>query len=540
MIRRRRAALAGAAALLLLAACQDRRGLTTPSPTPAPAVAPLATAATKPRVDVRWDPKTGRGDVIHHLAGGDLLRTCFQCSYAGYTGGLAIGAEGGSGMALYPRQPRDGYREINVWCAQDESIWDRDEAAEYSWGWSENYGTGRDGRRLELVRAEVTEAGPDRVVLRAQSQGGCYRVTRVATTRAGVRWWVLATRITNACDRPVHFDFFSGEDPWIGRYRSSEGDVGWTEGQLVRHEAAFGPGEWFAGGMYDLGNRALGEAEGSFSNQANAFVLDPATPLPDVVLYANAFVHDEAEVDPRRPLDNQSLTAVNLGWKDRTLLPGEGMTIAMALGLAETGAPGTVPRPPALDDADWSAWRPHLVEGPGVEPDRAVRFAAEHVTLDVTAGASDVTGLYTVRNPSGDATTVLIRYPILVAPDRPAPAEVLVDGVARTPSVDAAEPGAAATVSVSFPVHLAAHGIARFHIRYRQPHRGRTAAYLVTTARRWSQPVGRAVFVVRHPAELGQVALSLAGARIRQDAGIVTHTVAFSDFAPDEELVVRW
>ncbi|TNF32473.1 MAG: hypothetical protein EP329_10025, partial [Deltaproteobacteria bacterium] len=395
MIPRGTAVLLGAAALAALVGCQERRGLTTPPPAPPAEAAPTA----PPRVEVRWDPKTGRGDVIHHLAGGDLLRTCFQCRYAGYTGGLAIGSEGGSGMALYPRRPIRGYREINVWCAQDESIWDLDAGVEYSWGWSENFGRGRDGERLELVRGEVLEAGPERVVLRALNVGGCYRVTRVATTRAGAPWWVLATRVTNGCDHPVRFHLYSGEDPWIGRYRSSDGDVGWTRDALVRHEAAFGPGEWDAGGMYDLGNRALGQDEGSFSNQADAFVLDPATPLPDVVLYANSFAHEPREVDPARPLDNQSLTAVNLGWRDRTLAPGEGLTVAMALGLAETGAPGTVPRPPALTDADWSLWRAHLAETPRRDPDPAVRFAAERVTLDVGARVLGVDGLYTVRNP---------------------------------------------------------------------------------------------------------------------------------------------
>lgn len=524
---------AALAALVALAGCEDRRGLTSPT------VELRAAPAAKDRVEVRWDPATGRGDVIHHEADGDLVRTCFQCRYRGYTGGLAIGSEGGSGMALYPREPIRGYREINLWCAQDESIWDLDEEREYSWGWSENIGTGRDGERLELVRGEVVEPGPERVVLRSLNVGGCYRVTRVATTRAGVRWWILATRVTNGCDHPVRFDLFSGEDPWIGRYRSSDGDVGWTAGQLVRHEAAFGPGEWESGGLYDLGNRALGQTEGSFSNQADAFVLDPATPLPDVVLYANRFAHDASEVDPERPLDNQTLTAVNLGWRGRTLAPGEGLTVAMALGMAETGEPGAVPRAPALTDADWSLWRAHLVEDARPEADRAVRFAAERVVLDVAATALDVDGLYTVRNPDDAAMTVLIRYPILVAPDRPAPATVAVDGVAMTPQRDPDHPGES-TVSVSFPVRLPPRGIARFHITYRQPHTGREAAYLVTTARRWSRPVGRAVFVVRHAPDLGDVTLSFPGARTRQVAGRTVHTLAFSDFAPHRELVVRW
>jgi hypothetical protein len=536
----KRRLLSAAAPLLALALLDPCAGGADVSDPPPRLISASPAASDAVRVQVRWDPATGRGDVIHHLAGGDLLRTCFQCTYAGYTGGLAIGSEGGSGMALYPRRPTRGYREINVWCAQDESIWDRDDAVEYSWGWSENFGRGDDGRRLEYEGGQILEAGPARVALRTVNAGGCYRVTRVATTRAGARWWVLATRVTNRCPHPVRFDFYSGEDPWIGRYRSSDGDVGWTPSGLVRHEAAFAPGELEAGGLYDLGNSALGQTEGTFSNQANAYVLDPAAPLPDVALFANAFAHDPADVDPARPLDNQSLTALNLGWRDRVLAPGEGLTVAFAMGMAETGEPGATPRPPTLDDADWSIWRAHLPTGPRAAEGDAVRFAAERVELDLDAAELRVDGLYTVRNPGAAAATLVIRYPILVAPDRPAPTVVDVDGRPLTPAPDAPDGDAPATVSVRFPVPVPAHGIARFRVRYTQPHRARTAAYLVTSARTWPTPLERAVFVVRHPATLGDVQLSYAGGSVRRQGDAIVHTVARRDFRPAEELVVHW
>jgi hypothetical protein len=126
------------------------------------------------------------------------------------------------GLGCIRRLPYRGYRKINVLCAQDDSIWDRDQRVEYTYGWSENYGKGDDGLTLESQRGRVIESGPDAVVLQCENAGGCFRVTKVATTRKEASWWILATRIANRCDHPVHFDHFTGDDPWIGLYQSSE------------------------------------------------------------------------------------------------------------------------------------------------------------------------------------------------------------------------------------------------------------------------------------------------------------------------------
>lgn len=497
----------------------------------------IPTAQAAGRLEVRWDPKTGRGDVIDHGANGDLYRTCFHCRFAGYTGGLVIGSETGSGVGLYPKEPIRGFRSVNVWCAQDESIWDRDQSTEYTYGWSENYGRGADGERLEYVRGRVLEAGPGRVVLQSRNEGGCYRVTKLASTRQGTRLWILSTRIVNRCERAVHFDFFTGEDPWIGLYRSSDGDVGWTPDGLVRTETAFEEGRFRAGGFYDLGNRALGqkEGEGGFSNQANFIALDPATALPDVVLFANRFAHAPSDIAPDRPLDNKSLSALNLGWTDRTLQPGEGLTIALAMGLAVTAEPGEVPRVPEITDDDWSVWRRFLVERPRPAPAELIDFAAERVELDLTDSRLVVDGAYTLVNRGHAAATARIRYPILEGPGRPAPSTVQVDG--RTLPVAVGEDGAA---EVEFRVELRPRGIVRFRIRYTQPHSGREAGYMVTSARRWPSPIARAVFVVRHPESMGAVASSFAfGSTVRRE-GVVEHVIAMRDFRPDEELMLRW
>jgi hypothetical protein len=487
---------------------------------------------------VRWSAKTGKGDVVQRLPGGDLLRTCFHVGYAGYTGGLVIGAYNGSGLGFYPKKPIRGFRRINVLCAQDESILDRASGKELTYGWSENLGTGPDGERLEYVRGRILERGPRRVVLQSENAGGCYRVTKVATARRGTRYWIIATRVTNRCDKPVRFDLFSGDDPWLGLYRSSDGDVGWSaERGILRNEAAFGPGRFTAGGLYDLGNRALGQKEGGFSGQANFFAVDPAVPLPDLTLLANRFAHAASEVDPKRALDNKSITALNLGWIDRSLPPGRGFTFALAMGLARTDPrrPGALPRLPDITPADWSVWRRYLSEGGGGQ---GVEFAAERMELDLSPDRLRVRGTYWLRNRSADSVTLGIHYPILSDADRPPPDHVEVDGeqvpVSRTEGT--AHPGA------RFPVRVPPRGLARFVVRYTQRHTGNRAGYMVTSARRWPVPLTRAVFLVRHPASMGRVRLSYRPDQVRRlDGGeTVELLVVRQPFSPKREIELRW
>jgi hypothetical protein len=212
-------------------------------------------------------------------------------------------------MELRPRQPIRGYDSINVFCAQDESIWDLDEQAEYTYGWSENFGTGPDGKRLEYVRGQVLEHDDAHVVMSSENAGGCYQVSKVVTTSAEWRYWIIASRIQNRCAHPVHFHFHSGDDPWIGRYASAEGDVGWTEAGLVRKETGFLAGEFTAGGLYDLGNSERGQTDKRFSNQADFFALDPTLPLPDFTGFANRFAHHPGEIDGKKPLENRTMIA---------------------------------------------------------------------------------------------------------------------------------------------------------------------------------------------------------------------------------------
>lgn len=488
-----------------------------------------------PQFELNWNPENGQGQVVQNFPAGDLLRVCFHCAYRGYSGGLIIGSYNSSGFGFSPARPIHGFKKINVFCAQDESIWDLDEKREYSYGWSENFGTGSDGERLNYIRGRILDKGPVQIVLQSENSGGCYRVIKVAYSRLNARWWILATRIINNCSHDIKFDFYSGDDPWLGTYRSSDGDVGWTPAGIIRTETLFGIGQFTEGGLYDLGNQALGQKEGSFSNQANFFKLDPATILPDQAIFANSFAHSVKDIDPNRVLDNRTMTALNLGWTGQQLKPGKGLTLAWAMGLAETDFPGQTPRTPLITDEDWSVWRKYLKEGNPASSAPAVEFAAERVEIEIQKGLMQVRGSYYLRNRHQSATTIGIGYPVLTSPECSPPSFLLINGHKIPVKIKSDK-----LVIGYFPRQLPPSSLTEFQVGYSQNLSGRQAAYMVTSAHTWPTPITRTVFVIRYLRSLGDVSISYPVKEIRTVGDWMEKLLVFQPFQPDRELVIKW
>lgn len=528
-------------ALLLVFGCARRKNDHPQEHQPASSATAVASAgeasrtdAVRPWLENTWDPKTGRGLVTHHLPGTGTMQTSFHVGYPGYTGGLVIGGYSSSGLAWIPERPKPGFPSINVFCAQDESIWDRDERREYTYGWSENFGTGPDGERLEYVSGRIVEATRDSIVLESENAKGCYLVRKIASTWSATKFWVIATRITNRCTHTVHFDFFSGDDPWLGMYKSSDGDVGWTTQGVVRNEQRFELGDFTAGGLWDLGNQALGQTEGTFSNEANFFALDPAQALPDEVNFANRFAHNRSEVVPSKPLDNQSMTALNLGWTNQSLASQASRDFVFALGLAVTHDGSALPMLPELRDEHFSSWRGLLPPKHGGVAESA-EFSAELVELDVSAHSMQVHGTYYLYNPTTASAAFTIGFPINVSPDRPAPQSVTVDGKEVTVITESAK-----RVSAHFGISVPPQALRSFDVRYTQPHTGRHAEYVVTSALSWGKPLERAVFRIRAASELGPVKTSYPPRTRRKENGTEVLTIVKQPFVPDREMIVTW
>ena len=503
--------------------------VTAPSPTPSP-------------FELGWDPRTGKGAVTQTLPAGDRLRLCLQCEYPGYAGGLWIGSMEASGMAWTPPAPVRGYKELNLFCAQDESLWDHALDLEIDGGWSENFGVGSDGLRLEYVEGEVLEdgAGEAGLVLRAVSRHGCWELARYLGWPRGAAHLFVSSYLKNTCAEARRFSFWSGEDPWIGRYRSADGDVGWYAGGIVRHEARVDGAAFRHGGLYDLGNEALGQGPERFSGVANVVALDPGLEPPDVAYFANRFAHADHEIDPARPLDSRSLTALNLGWRDRELAPGAEWRLRYALGLAVTRDLGDLPAPPAITAGQWrfdevyhAAYRSGLPAREEREARRPVplpiRFKEEVIHLDVDEARLDVDALYIFQNRTRARQLITLFYPFPVDETHAFPDRVEVEGARYK----------AAKHGLLLRLRFGPGEDRAVTVRYSQAITRPPARYILTSTGAWGEPLDEAEYQVRWPAALEDVRVSYPGEITREGAQQVLR-FSRSDFLPERDLVVDW
>ncbi len=517
-----------AAALLLLPACGRIRHTAIPA------------GPTSP-FTIEWDPATGKGAVIQALPAGDRFRVCLQCRYPGYTGGLWIGSQNGPGFRWLPVVGEaGGLADVGLFCAQDESLVDLDDGAEYVPGWSENIGRGDDGVKLAYIDGQILDdgTGPDGVVLRSVNRAGGLEVTRYLSWPRESAFVIIASLIHNTGDRPRRLALWTGDDPWVGRYSTSEGDIGWTADGLVLTESRI-PGATFRyGGIADLGNPLLGDRPGAFSGVANLIVPDPSLPPPDVVYFANGFAHRDADIDPLRALEPWTPTAINLGWTAIDLPAGGTATFRYALGRADFAGDG-LPHPPPIPPRAWgfdAVWDEAFREAgppPPASPREGtglpVRFAAERIRMTVEPGRMRLDARYEIANRTDGAQSLSLLYPFPIDGDHPYPDAIEVEGV----------PWRQVDRGIVWRLDLGPRETKAITVRYSQACLRPAARYILTTTGRWGAPLGHASFEVRWPATLADVRVSYPGA-ITDDGPERVLSFDAADFRPDRDLAVTW
>jgi hypothetical protein len=177
--------------------------------------------------------------------------------------------------------------------------------------------------------------------------GMSLKMDRIVTYRAGDPYFVLAVSLQNVGDRDVPYYYLYGDEPWVGDYGSSAGDVGWVKDRLFFFEGTVDLKKYGFAGMYDLGNPVIGEHSQDFTRTANfAEWLGPNR--PDLVYFSN---DDKRYPDEsaRIPLSSVLNRIMVMQWGPRTLKPGQVSTYVLALGMAKAVPGLTIPVKPAVD-----------------------------------------------------------------------------------------------------------------------------------------------------------------------------------------------
>ena len=486
------------------------------------------------RFEVAWDPETGKGPVVQHFDDGSKIEVCFHCGYKEYTGGLSIGSFNAPGFMWVPAEPVRGFKFLNIWCAFDETIHEPGSGDNYTFGWSQNFGEKGRGKRLEYVRGAVLSASDKSIVLEAVNEGGCYLVKRRVKWVKGDRFLFFSTIVENTCTEPAVFEYWLGEDPWIGAYKSSEGDVGWAalyekkvkKELIVRSETRLDGGGFACGGLYDLGNVKAGDMEGDFSNVANFISLSPMTKKPAAVYFANRFAHRKDEISEGKALDRKTLTAMNMGWTRIVLTEGRAFRAGWAAGIAETAAP---PKPPSCPELSRDRWFPLAHSD--------VIFESEKVAVEITQDdegkvLAAVTGDYFFYTSHGEQGLTGIFFPFYEAEGLEYPHEISVDGTQQF-----SKRGDGITFSLLVP----GKDRVKKKVAYTQKVEGCAAGYITTSAKPWGIPLKKAEFSVTLPESLADKnPVVEPGFTKTVKEGKIVFTSSIEDFVPEKEISISW
>lgn len=315
-------------------------------------------------LELKWDSGAGTGYIKNVLADGTILVTQFS-RYLDSAGrknhGLFIGGAlsslllnqntspvNDSGMSWF-----DGKQWNHIWCNTNEGIGSTVSSRSYppsAWTY---------------LGSEILEQSAQRIVLRSRHEVVVddvpLRIERVVEALAGQPYLDLEVSITNAGGAVSNYFYYYGDEPWIGDFGNSAGDVGWVPKQLIEYESMFDPHVVSYAGMADFGSDALHEGH-NFRHVAN-FVEWFGPNRPNVVFFANqfeGFLHDPGIKVPLRG-DTRSL---GMYWGPRQLRAGESHSIAIAIGKAKTRTPSAPPEKPCVEPPHQMVLRPSQGCGP--------------------------------------------------------------------------------------------------------------------------------------------------------------------------------
>ena len=168
-------------------------------------------------------------------------------------------------------------------------------------------------------------------------------------------------------------------------------------------------------------------------------------------------------------------------------------------------------------------------------PSARLSFESEEVRLRIAPGALEVNALYRFANTGNKPYKGSVGYPVAAAENQPAPGEVVVNG--RNAKVRCRRAGRCAAV---LKLRVPPGQVRSLRIRYRQKLKSERAVYMLTSARRWKEPIKRAEFEVSVPAYFRHVRLSYRPDHTLLKGEVRVYRFARGPFRPDRELTVTW
>ncbi len=300
--------------------------------------------ASLPCIDFKWNKKRGRGFIRNTWPDGSKLIINlgrFKDSNGKYPAGLFIGG------GLPPSDPDyqylnseetgmtyfDGRRWYHVWCNVNEGMVSPFQPMVPSypsdWEFKGSWIRENNGRDLTIESRH-----------RLTIDGIPADFRRLLFYTAGTSYVILETEFTNRGKVGLPFQYMYGDEPWVGDFGSSAGDVGWMGKELIGAEREIDTQKNTSFGMFDYGNELAGE-DHHFTGVAN-FLEWPKKERPDKAYISN---FGGGVINPEKivPLVSRTNRFIGLQYGPQILRPGESYRFTIAVGMAgrdpKTGFP---------------------------------------------------------------------------------------------------------------------------------------------------------------------------------------------------------
>ncbi len=301
-----------------------------------------------PYLYYKWDEKNGEGYVRNYLADGRQLLTNFS-RFRDEFGNTASGLFVGGGLPEYVEEDdkvkmnatgmayHDGIRWYHIWCNANETIFTSALEPKNPSSWKYLGSKVLHHSEEDLILESNHEVMIDSVPL---------HIHRHVSFRAGATYFVLMVTIKNAGKGPVTYYYSYGDDPWLGNYGSSGGNVGWSGDGFYYFVGRLNTKKYNYFGYFDFGNGAIGQRH-NFTRTAD--FIEWFGDIEPFAYFSNGpFDITPAVSNEKIPLSSNA-RFIGLSWGPRALQPGQSDTYTLAIGMAEHDPKTGFPVKPNVD-----------------------------------------------------------------------------------------------------------------------------------------------------------------------------------------------
>ncbi len=292
-----------------------------------------ASTIKEPSLYYEWNSNKGEGFVRNYLPGGKQLLTAFS-RFIDDGGKEVLGLFVGGGLPANIREDSvikmnetgmayyDGVRWFHIWCNVNEVISNSRFEGIFPSSWKYL------GSRILHHNIEdlIIESNHEIII-----DGVPLRMNRTAIFRAGETYFILSIRISNVGNRPTTYYYLYGDEPWLGNYGTSGGNVGWAADGIYQYRGWLNTKKLRYAGLFDFGNDAIGEGH-DFTLTANFIAW--FSEMEPFVFFSNG-PYDFPRINEKKVTLSSNTRFIGVQWGPRTLEPNQSEVYTMAIGMAD-------------------------------------------------------------------------------------------------------------------------------------------------------------------------------------------------------------